>query len=227
MQQDRLIDHAGQPQSGDAGHLETEPATERPGRKSAHRHRPQGQKGIEGDLQTEGPRRGIAPADRRAGIDLGEAEVGRHTAGREHVVVGHEQGGQRQRHPVGGHDAQDPPPRVRPDRGRCLTAQMVEHERPVEQEAGDDEEDDDADLHAGDERAAGDAECAAVDADRVKEQHAERGQCPDRVEQRKSLGARVHDAEPGTSPRRPRAAERVIAPARPSRMTAATPTQWA
>ena len=119
--------------------------------------RPQRQEGVEGDLDAQRPRLRQPAPDRRLAIGLREAVVGPQAVAREHAARAQPPGRERQRQPVGGHDAQEPPPRVGAHRGHRLPALAGDHERAVQQEARDAEEDRHADLQAhgevADERA--------------------------------------------------------------------------
>ncbi|MEZ5062937.1 MAG: hypothetical protein R2700_15770 [Solirubrobacterales bacterium] len=84
----------------------------------------------------------------------------------------------------GGEDAQQAPPAVVRDRGRCGTA-PVGDERPIQQEAGDQEEDGHADVEVEHQPARGRIADQPEDAG-VDEQHREDGDRPHPVQQRKA-----------------------------------------
>ncbi len=91
-----------------------------------------------------------------------------------------------QRHPVGGHDPQRAPPRVREQRRPRLPGPARLHERAVQEEARQQEEDRHADVEPRDVRGDHVAlrRPAGVEADRVEEEHGQRRDRPQRVQPR-------------------------------------------
>ena len=108
---------------------------------------------VEADLRAQAPRLGEPVGDVRPAVDLQQAEVDDRVAGAVERRRAEHDEHEHQHEPVGREDAQEPAPEVGAGRGLGPALQVGEHEGPVQQEPGDQEEDRHADVHAGEVRA--------------------------------------------------------------------------
>ena len=188
------------------GDARREQRRERPPRARVARgqQRPHGQERVERDLHAQRPRLAEPLRHRVLAVDLQEA-VERRDPG-PHLRQRHHDRRDRQRDPVGRHDPQRAPPRVLAD------PHPAAQERAVQQVAGEQEEHGDAEVEAADprldRRVLGRA--ARVVADRVEDEHRERGDGADAVE----LGAPRHRRHASTATSAASAASDAIQPIR-------------
>ena len=117
------------------------------GQPAPHRPGPDRQEGVEGHLDAERPRLPDAPVDRGDVVDLQEAVVGDDAVDAEHLALEPQPHGDHgQRDPIGRDDAQGAADRVAAQARRRPALRAPRHERAVEQEARDHEEDRHADV---------------------------------------------------------------------------------
>ena len=117
-------------------------------------------------------------------VDLRESEVGDDPVQREHVVFAEPERDDGERQPVDGDDSQDPPGGEREDgRGRRSVVARL-HERPVQQERGQEQEDRDPGIQPRQQRA--DVPDRYEVEDDMRAEHAQDRHSPQGVEQRVS-----------------------------------------
>jgi hypothetical protein len=109
--------------------------------KLAHHQGVQGQERVEDGLRAEGPRLRQAPVDGRRIVDLQKTEIRRDPPEGEHARETEPDRDHGEGDPVGGDDAQHPRGRVPRNPRRTGPKYPRAHERPVQEEAGDQEED--------------------------------------------------------------------------------------
>ena len=201
--QQRVVEHrvrageigGAQRQRGDRQHRRDDqlqsqaPGTVSASAEPSHGRRVDRQERVEGDLDAQGPGGEDSAVERAAAVDLQEQVVAPPVVGEDPTEVG-PPGEHGESQPVGGDDAQQAPPGVGPQARPPGAEDLRRQQRPVQQEAGDDEEDRHPDREVAEQRGRPGVGREATEDGGVGDDDAQRGHRPQRVDEREARVAR-------------------------------------